>query len=106
MRGPRTIPQESNDWVGDRLLVRYMAGPDADPEGADRTVTDQPEARTELLYLEEIGAYCVVVKEVLEKPWNTAPTALVNGLERSPSYRLVWSLVCPEALEKARYEQA
>jgi len=28
-----------------------MAGPDADPEGVDRTVTDQPEARTELLYL-------------------------------------------------------
>ena len=44
--------------------------------------------------------------EALEKPWNTAPTALVNGLERSPSYRLVWSLVCPEALEKARYEKA
>jgi hypothetical protein len=41
--------------------------------------------------------------EALEKPWNTAPTALVNGLERSPSFRLVWSLVCPEALEKARY---
>jgi hypothetical protein len=43
-----------------------MTGPDADPEGADRPVTGQPEARTELLYLEEIGAYGVVVKKVTE----------------------------------------
>jgi hypothetical protein len=65
----------SNDLLGDRLLVKYMAGPDADPEGADRTVMDQPEARTELLYLKEIGAYRVVVKEVAEgrsefMPWG------------------------------------
>ena len=59
-------PQVLNDWLGDRLLVKYMTGPDADPEGADRTVTGQPEARTELLYLEEIGAYGVVVKKVTE----------------------------------------
>jgi hypothetical protein len=59
-------PQVLNDWLGDRLLVKYMTGPDADPEGADRPVTGQPEARTELLYLEEIGAYGVVVKKVTE----------------------------------------
>jgi hypothetical protein len=61
--------------MGDRLLVKYMTGPDADPEGADRTVTGRPEARTELLYLEEIGAYGVVVKKVAEGspefiPWG------------------------------------
>ena len=38
-------------------------------------VTGQPEARTELLYLEEIGAYGVVVKRVAEGrpefiPWG------------------------------------
>jgi hypothetical protein len=59
-------PQVLNDWLGERLLVKYMTGPDADPEGADRTVTGQPEARTELLYLEEIGAYGIVVKKVTE----------------------------------------
>ncbi len=59
-------PQVLNDWLGDRLLVKYMTGPDADPEGADRPVTGQPEARTELLYLEEIGVYGVVVKKVTE----------------------------------------
>ena len=59
-------PQVLNDWLGDRLLVKYMTGPDADPEGADRTVTGQAEARTELLYLEQIGVYGVVVKKVAE----------------------------------------
>ena len=59
-------PQVLNDWLGERLLVKYMTGPDADPEGADRPVTGQAEARTELLYLEEIGAYGVVVKKVAE----------------------------------------
>jgi hypothetical protein len=59
-------PQVLNDWLGGRLLVKYITGPDADPEGADRTVAGQPEARTELLYLEEIGAYGVVVKKVAE----------------------------------------
>jgi hypothetical protein len=59
-------PQVLNDWLGERLLVKYMTGPDADPEGADRTVTGQPEARTELLYLEEIGAYGIVAKKVTE----------------------------------------
>ena len=68
-------PQVLNDWLGHRLLVKYMTGPDADPEDADRTVTGQPEARTELLYLEEIGAYGVVVKKVAEGrpefiPWG------------------------------------
>jgi hypothetical protein len=59
-------PQVLNNWLGDRLLVKYMTGPDADPEGADRTVTGQAEARTELLYLEQIGVYGVVVKKVAE----------------------------------------
>ncbi len=68
-------PQVLNDWLGGRLLVKYLTGPDADPEGADRTVAGQPEARTELLYLEEIGAYGVVVKKVAEGrpefiPWG------------------------------------
>ena len=68
-------PQVLNDWLGDRLLVKYMTGPDADPEGADRTVTGQAEARTELLYLEQIGVYGVVVKKVAEGssefiPWG------------------------------------
>jgi len=58
-----------------------MTGPDTDPEGADRTVTGQPEARTELLYLEEIGAYGVVVKKVAEGspefiPWGALLTIL------------------------------
>jgi hypothetical protein len=52
-----------------------LTGPDTDPEGADRTVMGQLEARTELLYLEEIGAYGVVVKKVAEGspefiPWG------------------------------------
>jgi hypothetical protein len=59
-------PRVLNDWLGERLLVKYITGPDADPEGADRTVTGRPEARTELLYLEEIGAYGIVVKKVTE----------------------------------------
>ena len=68
-------PQVLNDWLGDRLLVKYMTGPDADPEGADRTVTGQAEARTELLYLEQIGVYGVGVKKVAEGssefiPWG------------------------------------
>lgn len=68
-------PQVLNSWLGDRLLVKYMTGPDADPEGADRTVTGQAEARTELLYLEQIGVYGVVVKKVAEGspefiPWG------------------------------------
>ena len=59
-------PRVLNDWLGERLLVKYITGPDADPEGADRTVTGRPEARTELLYLEEIGAYGIVVTKVTE----------------------------------------
>ena len=50
-------PQVLNDWLGYRLLVKYITGPDVDPEDADRTVTGQTEARTELLYLDQIGAY-------------------------------------------------
>jgi hypothetical protein len=68
-------PQVLNDWLGDRLLIKYMTGPDADPEGADRTVTGHAEARTELLHLEQIGVYGVVVKKVAEGspefiPWG------------------------------------
>jgi hypothetical protein len=63
---PGLSPQLLNDWLGERLLVKYMTGPDADPEGADRTVRGQAEARTELLYLEEVGTYGVVVKKVAE----------------------------------------
>ena len=68
-------PQVLNDWLGYRLLVKYITGPDVDPEDADRAVTGQTEARTELLYLEQIGAYGVVVKKVAEGspefiPWG------------------------------------
>jgi hypothetical protein len=28
-------PQVLNNWLGDRLLVKYMTGPDADPEGPE-----------------------------------------------------------------------
>jgi hypothetical protein len=68
-------PQVLNDWLGYRLLVKYLTGPDVDPEDADRAVTGQTEARTELLYLEQIGAYGVVVKKVAEGspefiPWG------------------------------------
>jgi hypothetical protein len=65
-------------------LVKYLTGPDADPEGVDRTVTGQPEARTELLYLEEIGAYGIVVKKVTEGrpefiPWGALLAILDVG---------------------------
>jgi hypothetical protein len=68
-------PQVLNDWLGERLLVKYMTGPDVDSEDADRTVTGRPEARTELLYLDQIGAYGVVVKKAVEGrsefiPWG------------------------------------
>ena len=68
-------PQVLNDWLGYRLLVKYLTGPDVDPEDADRAVTGQTEARTELLYLEQIGSYGVVVKKVAEGspefiPWG------------------------------------
>jgi hypothetical protein len=68
-------PQVLNDWLGYRLLIKYITGPDVDPEDADRAVTGQTEARTELLYLEQIGAYGVVVKKVAEGspefiPWG------------------------------------
>jgi hypothetical protein len=61
-----------------------MTGPDADPEGADRPVTGQPEARTELLYLEEIGTFGVVVKKVTEGrpefiPWGALLAILDVG---------------------------
>jgi hypothetical protein len=57
------------------IVSKYLTGPDVDPEDADRTVTGQTEACTELLYLEQIGAYGVVVKKVAEGspefiPWG------------------------------------
>ncbi len=68
-------PQVLNDWLGGRLLVRYMTGPDVDVEDLDKTVTGQPEARTELLFLDQIGAYGIVVKKEVEGnpefiPWG------------------------------------
>jgi hypothetical protein len=67
--------QVPNNWLGERLLIEYMLGPDVDPDGADRTVTGQSEASTELLYLDHIGAYGLVVKKVAEGrpefiPWG------------------------------------
>ena len=67
--------QVPNNWLGERLLIKYMLGPDVDPDGADRTVTGQPEASTELPYLDHIGAYGLVVKQVAEGrpefiPWG------------------------------------
>ena len=73
-------PQVLNDWLGYRLLVKYITGPDVDPEDADRTVTGQTEARTELLYLEQIGAYGVVVKKVAEGSPEFIPCGAVLAI--------------------------
>ena len=59
-------PPVLNDWLGKRLLIKYMTGPDVDLEDADRAVTDQLQARTELLYLDQVGTFGIAVKKVAE----------------------------------------
>ena len=59
-------PRVLNDGLGKRLLIKYMTGPDVDLEDVDRTVTGQPQARTELLYLDQIGTFGITVKKVAE----------------------------------------
>ena len=60
-------PQILGHWLGEQLLIKYMTGPDiVDPDDLDKTVTDRPQARTELLYLAQVGTYGIVVKKVAE----------------------------------------
>ena len=59
-------PPVLNDWLGKRLLITYMTGPDVDLEDADRAATDQLQARTELLYLDQVGTFGIAVKKVTE----------------------------------------
>ena len=71
----KPTPWLLSDWLGQRLLIKYMTGPDIDLEDVDRTVTGQLQARTELLYLDQVGTYGVVVKKVAEGkpefvPWG------------------------------------
>jgi hypothetical protein len=62
----RLTPQALNEWLGERLLIKYLTGPDPDPEDLDRMLTEQPQARTELLYLEQVGMFGILVKKVAE----------------------------------------
>jgi hypothetical protein len=60
--------QVSSDWLGYRLLIKYLTGPDPDidPDDIGRTLTGPLQARTELLHLVQIGTFGIVVKKVLE----------------------------------------
>jgi hypothetical protein len=74
-RGPEISPQILNAWLGDRLLITYMIGPDIDLDDVGKTLTDQPEARVELLYLDQIGTYGIAVKKEVDGspefiPWG------------------------------------
>ena len=62
----KPTPRVPNDWLGERLLIKYMTGPDIDLEDVDRTVSGQPQARTELLYLDQVGTFGIAVKKVAE----------------------------------------
>ena len=59
-------PPILNDWLGERVLIKYLTGPDIELEDLDRMVTGHLQARTELLYLEQVGAYGIAVKKVVE----------------------------------------
>jgi hypothetical protein len=74
-RGPEISPPILNAWLGDRLLITYMCGPDIDLDDVDRMATGQSEARVELLYLDQIGTYGIAVKKEAEGslefiPWG------------------------------------
>ena len=59
-------PRILNDWLGERVLIKYLTGPDIDLEDLDRMVRGHLQARTELLYLEQVGSYGIAVKKVEE----------------------------------------
>lgn len=59
-------PRVLRDRLGDWLLIKYTTGPDLDLEDFGRTVTNEAQARTELLYLDQIGAYGIVARKVAE----------------------------------------
>lgn len=61
-------PQVLSDWLGYRVLIKYVTGPDPDidPDDIDRTITGPLQGRTEMLYLDQIGTYGIVVKKVAE----------------------------------------
>jgi hypothetical protein len=59
-------PRILNDWLGERVLIEYLTGPDIDLEDLDRMVGGHLQARTELLYLEQVGSYGIAVKKVEE----------------------------------------
>jgi hypothetical protein len=62
-------PQVLSDWLGYRVLIKYVTGPDPDidPDDIDRTVTGPLQGRTEMLYLDQIGTYGIVVKKEADK---------------------------------------
>jgi hypothetical protein len=74
-------PQVLNEWLGERLLIKYMTGPDIDLEDVDRTVTGQPQARTELLYLDQVGTHGIAVKKVAEGKPEFLPWGAVLAIQ-------------------------
>ncbi len=68
-------PPVLSDWLGEKLLIKYLTGPDIDLEDVDKTVTGQLQARTESLYLDQVGTHGIAVKKVAEGrpefiPWG------------------------------------
>ena len=60
-------PRSLRDRLGEWLLIEYVTSPNLlDPEDLRRTVTDKTQAHTELLCLDQIGAYGIVGRRVAE----------------------------------------
>jgi hypothetical protein len=79
-RGPEISPPVLNAWLGDRLLITYMTGPDIDLDDVGRTATGQPEARVELLYLDQIGTYGIAVKKEADGSSEFIPWGALLGI--------------------------